>query len=292
MSQVSQPKKEFKLQARRFHIVANEKVLPELQTVLQYIMSRQYIYILCRKGLNKKGKEHAHIYVAFERPVRLSTRNTHGCYLAKCRGDSKQNVTYINDHHPELIIEKGTLPENDGCGREEAWKDYIKSIHEGKVDKDSMFYARFEGYTNRRLAELKPKKRFEGNLKDKNLWIWSRGTGMGKSYWSERIGDYYDKAPNKWWDGYKGEKIVRIEELDPENCKYIASYLKRWADYGQFTAAMKGSAMKLNPADYNLIVTSNFSIDECFENERDARAIKRRFEEWELTEPLPNTPSK
>lgn len=107
MSQVSQPikiKKEFKLQARRFHIVANEKVLPKLETVLQYIMSRQYVYILCRKGINKRGKEHAHIYVAFERPVRLSTRNTHGCYLAKCRGDSKQNVTYINDHHPEWIL--------------------------------------------------------------------------------------------------------------------------------------------------------------------------------------------
>ena len=101
---LSEIKKEFKLQARRFHIVANELVLPKLETVLQYIMSRQYVYILCRIGVNKKGKRHAHIYVAFERPVRLSTRNTHGCYLAKCRGDSKQNVTYINDHHPELVV--------------------------------------------------------------------------------------------------------------------------------------------------------------------------------------------
>lgn len=282
--------KVFAIQARRFHMVANEKVLPRLNEVLHYLTLKPYVYILCRKGYNKRNCEHAHIYVAFARPVKLTSKNTLGCHIAKCRGTSIQNVNYIKDHHPIEVCEKGTLPDNDGDGVKEKWSDFVKTIHDDKVDKDSQLYARYEGYVKRRQAELKPKRYFNGNLKNKNIWIYGPPR-TGKTYMAlHAISDsVYDKSANKWWDGYQGEKVVVIEDLDPEQSKYLAHYLKKWADRNPFTAAIKGGSMRVCPADYNLIVTSNYSIEECF-NSTDAKAIKERFETWYIPEKLPGLP--
>lgn len=286
--------KDFTLQARRFHLVANEKVLPELNKVLNYLTNRCYLYILCRKGFNKRNAPHAHIYVAFQRAVRLSTKNTCGCHIAKCRGTSKQNVAYIKDHHPIEVCEKGTLPENDGDGVDkQAWDKFVQSIHDGTVDKDSRLYAQYEGYARRRMAELKPKRTYNGDLKAKNLWLWGKQR-TGKSYWVDNFlpkpkYEVYDKEANKWWDGFQGEKIVHLADLSKEDAPFLPRYIKKWADRYPINAAIKGGSMRINTADFHFIVTSQYSIEELFED-RDAKAIKERFEEWHITEKMPNLP--
>ena len=50
-------------------------------------------------------------------------------------------------------------------------------------------------------------------------------------------------------------------------------------------AECKGSSMVVEPGRFFLIVTSNFPIEACFENQEDVRAIKRRFREREVTSP-------
>lgn len=290
MSQVS--RKDFALQARQFHIVANEKVLPELQKVIDLINTKPVRYLLCRIGKNKKGNDHAHIYACFLRPVRLSSKSTHGCHIAKCRGTPEQNITYIKSHHPTEVCELGKPPEgNENIG--ETFDSFVENLKKGIVDKYSKMYARFEGYANRRLAEMKPRTVYNGDLKAKNLWMWGPQR-TGKSYWADNFlpkpkYEVYDKSPNKWWDGYCDEKIVLLEDFDPEQCQYIAHYVKKWADRKPITGAIKGGSMRICPANFHLIVTSNYSIDQCF-NEKDAAAIKERFEEWHIKEKLPNLP--
>lgn len=285
-------KYEFKIQARRFHIVLNKKSLEHLDECLKYIKNDKVVYILCRKGLNKRKEEHAHIYVCYSAPRRLTNKSTFGAHIAKCRGTSEQNVAYINDHHPELVLEEGEMPKGkDNIG--EAWQDFVDQIKSGEVDKYTQFYARYEGYANRRLAELKPKRVFNGNLKAKNLWMWGPQR-TGKSYWADNFlpkpkYEVYDKPPNKWWDGYTNERIVLLEDLDPEQAQYIAHYIKKWADRKTITAAVKCGAIKICPGDFHFIVTSNYSIDQCF-NKTDAAAIKERFEEWHIPDKLPNLP--
>lgn len=140
----------------------------------------------------------------------------------------------------------------------------------------------------RQEALAKVQNTYNGNLKSKNLWIWGPA-GVGKSRLARTSIDMkliYEKPLNKWWDGLDcdGVKRVIIEDWpDKENGgNFLVQHLKIWADRYAFTAEIKGSAKRVAP-NFNLIVTSNYSIDECFSNSRDIEAIKRRFTEFNMT---------
>lgn len=108
-----------------------------------------------------------------------------------------------------------------------------------------------------------------------NEWWWGpTGTGKSRRVWEEHPG-HYGKQLNKWWDGYEDEEVVVIEEWAPKN-EMTASNLKIWADRYPFNAEIKGGQLKkLRPK--KIIVTSNYSMEQCFEKEEDLGPIKRRF---------------
>lgn len=43
-----------------------------------------------------------------------------------------------------------------------------------------------------------------------------------------------------WFDGYKGEKVIHIEDLDKYTAHEIAHNIKLWADRYPTTAEVKG----------------------------------------------------
>lgn len=105
-------------------------------------------------------------------------------------------------------------------------------------------------------------------------WYGSTGTGKSRLLW-ELYPEHYQKELNKWWCGYNQEAVVAIEEWSPKN-ECTASALKIWADRYPFTGQIKGGSLKkIRPA--KIIVTSNYSIDQCFPATEDAEPIKRRF---------------
>lgn len=107
-------------------------------------------------------------------------------------------------------------------------------------------------------------------------WYGSTGTGKSKKVW-EDYPEHYGKMLNKWWDGYQDEEVVVIEEWCPKN-ECTASALKIWADRYPFNAEIKGGLLKkIRPK--KIIVTSNYSIDQCFERSEDREPIKRRFKQ-------------
>lgn len=99
------------------------------------------------------------------------------------------------------------------------------------------------------------------------------GSGKSRKARTENPGAYL-KNPNKWWDGYVDQDTVIIDEWSPDH-ECLASHLKQWADHHSFCAEYKGGAMCIRPK--KLIVTSNFSIDECFSKHQNAEPLKRRF---------------
>nr|ATP66713.1 Rep [Rodent circovirus] len=132
-----------------------------------------------------------------------------------------------------------------------------------------------------RIDGAKMEGPFSGNLREKNIWIWGPPR-TGKSKWarSQVVEDkIYMKMANKWWDGFidNHHKEVLFEDF-PKDAGYLASFMKIWADRYSFTAECKGSSRVIHPRQFLLIVTSNYSIDECFEGP-DAEAIKARFHE-------------
>lgn len=146
--------------------------------------------------------------------------------------------------------------------------------------RDDVVYARNMRYFDQILISAFQPVRYEGDLRDKNLWIYGPpGTGKSRlvhDYCIENGIRCYNKLQNKWWDGYSGQQVVLIEDADPNTMKVLASHMKVWSDRYCFTSEVKGTARPIN-ALFNLIVTSNYTIDECF-NDKDALAIERRFD--------------
>lgn len=105
-------------------------------------------------------------------------------------------------------------------------------------------------------------------------WVGPTGTGKSRLLW-ELYPDHYPKRINKWWDGYKRQDVVAIEEWSPD-AKLTAQALKQWADHYPFQGEIKGGSMQgLRPR--KIIVLSNYTIEQCFERVEDRDPILRRF---------------
>lgn len=108
----------------------------------------------------------------------------------------------------------------------------------------------------------------------RGVWIYGP-PGTGKSHYARtNYGDaYYIKPQNKWFDGYSGEKVIVLDDLD-NNC--LGHYLKIWADKWSCTGEVKGGTVNL--VHTHFIVTSNYSIEQLWpEDPMMQRAIARRF---------------
>ncbi len=121
---------------------------------------------------------------------------------------------------------------------------------------------------------------------EKTCGQWYVGpTGFGKTRTAvARYPNLYDKPLNKWWDGYRGQETVLIDDLAPAHGKWIGHLMKRWADWKSFPAEQKGTTVMIRPK--RIIVTSQYTIDEVFYDPQDkctVDAIKRRFKVTNFT---------
>jgi len=113
-----------------------------------------------------------------------------------------------------------------------------------------------------------------------NYWFYGRA-GTGKSMLArEMFPKIFVKMINKWWDGYKGEDEVLMEDIDPSKCAVSGHYLKTWVDRYPFPAEVKGSSVMLRPGVF--VITSNYSVEQCFPNPEDLYAVLRRFKVYKF----------
>ena len=106
----------------------------------------------------------------------------------------------------------------------------------------------------------------------RGMWIWGApGTGKTRHVWDTYGGTLYEKAQNKWFDGYCGEKNILLDDLDTD---ILGHYLKRWMDRYPVKGEIKGGTLQLQHD--LLIVTSNYQIEELFKCPTLALAIRRR----------------
>lgn len=107
------------------------------------------------------------------------------------------------------------------------------------------------------------------------FWIYGEPR-TGKSYaCRSAFPELYEKAQNKWWDGYQGETAVLLDDFDKQGA-CLGHLLKIWADNYRFNAEVKGGMVR--PCYTTLLVTSNYTPDQIFKDDEElCEAVTARF---------------
>lgn len=106
------------------------------------------------------------------------------------------------------------------------------------------------------------------------LWIYGEsGCGKTRSV-IKQYPECYIKPRNQWWDGYNGEEVVLVDDVDIFD-KALGGKLKHWADFCPFIGESKGTSVRIRPK--KIIVTSQYSIEGIWEDKETRDALNRRF---------------
>lgn len=278
---------------RNFICTLQNKTFEDIGNIRDWLQENTNWYVMGQEVAPTTGTKHIHLL--FESKERTFLRSLINKQLFDHIEPVKSSIIDAYNYciKDGDIEEWGTIPykgitnvkkKNDKV--KTMMKEYMELPLKTFIDRYPHFYfynsKQLEKYKMDTLTASKP---WEGDLQQKNWWIWGE-PGTGKSKWARsqvEPNQIFLKGANKWWGGYDSydHKVVLIEDF-PNDAKMLGGYMKLWADRYTFTAEIKGTQSYVNPGTYFLIVTSNYSMEECF-NEGDLQAIKRRFKEINLT---------
>lgn len=195
-----------------------------------------------------------------------------GCWLEAAKGSIKQNVDYCSKGGRHEVA--GEKPD-DNSEKQNKSKLAIEAQWElakaGDFEKLPISLIKTAEYIHVKYGAV-PSDR----LVLDNKWIWG-ASGCGKSrHVRSTYDEFYSKPMSKWWDGYDGQPVVVLDDFDPSHGKFLGYFLKIWSDHYAFNAEVKGGMLKIRPLI--VIVTSQYPIEDCFEEQQTIAAITRRFE--------------
>ncbi len=234
-----------------------------------------YTYHVCGMETGEDGTPHYQGYIAFNNRLRLTQVKEHiaRAHWEIMKGTSKEASDYCKKDGE--FLEAGTLPTTGSQTTKKNWDKAYELAKKGDIEeipKDMLvrYYHAFK-----RIRQDNPTKL---DSLPKTCGIWYHGpTGCGKSKTArETYPDYYDKPLNKWWDGYRDQEYVILDDVGPDQGQWIGTLMKRWTDHYPFPAEQKGTTVQIRPK--NIIVTSQYTIEEVFnQDDKLQEALKRRF---------------
>lgn len=234
-------------------------------------------YLLYGREVGESGTPHLQGFLYLHNPRVFSyfTGALPRSHIEFTRGAVDQAIAYCKKDG--LFDEFGTAPLTPaakGVAEAQRWESARTAAKEG--DLDSVPADIFVRYY-RTLKEIsKDFMRKPPDLDSGPCGLWMYGpAGVGKSRKArEDFPDSYFKMCNKWWDGYQGEATVIIDDLDKKH-DVLGHHLKIWADRYAFIAENKGGALLIRPS--KIVVTSQYSINEIWEDAETREALHRRY---------------
>lgn len=250
---------------------------------LEKLLTLDAQYVIAGKELAPEtGTPHLQGYISFH--TKKSLKQVKEIYPRAhweiAKGDSLENYAYCSKGGD--FIERGVRPlgkhekrKARGDGAKALWEEVWSSAKEGRIE-DISAEIRFKHYRTIKTISGDYLAR-PPDLEDGPCGIWIHGpAGVGKSRLARELDpDLYPKDDNEWWNGYSGQQTVLLDDFDPYTPS-LTKKVKIWADRYSFLAQVKGGYIWIRPKKF--IVTSQYTIEECFKDPKSVEAMNRRFE--------------
>lgn len=235
-------------------------------------------YCIVGKEVGDSGTPHLQGYVRFKTKKRFTAlkKLLPTAHWEVAKGNPRQNYEYCSKEGD--FEETGELPiSKAGKTCQERYAHAWQCAVEGNLD-DIDPDIRLRHYRTLQQVMCDHMEPIPRLPETSGMWIFGP-TGSGKSTLARKIGEeaggYYLKACNKWWDGYAGEDVVIIEDIDP-NHACLGHHIKLWCDSHDFIAEKKGTSIRIRPK--KVIITSQYPIEAIFTDYETQQAIARRCE--------------
>lgn len=249
------------------------------EEIYEKIYQFDWEYIVIGKEVGKEGTPHLQCYGVFKKKRRYAQlAKDWKASFATARGTPQQASDYCKKDGD--WVEKGELPPTQGTQGGQATKDLWARIN---VDQEFMLQKIEDGTIKAfQIPSIVKGQLIYKALKYKadhldslsNLWLCGP-SGYGKTRLADHIAPTaYTKSCNKWWDGYQFEEVVIINDFGKEH-SVLGHHMKLWGEHRPFQAEVKGGQILIRPK--RVIVTSQYTIDDIWEDEETRSAIRRRY---------------
>ena len=243
-------------------------------------------YFVVGKEVGKCGTPHLQSFLYFKhaRSFKSIKEKFPRAHIEMMQGTPAQAAEYCKKDGD--FVEDGVCPVTDkekGDREKKRFERAWELAKEGNMEEiDADIRTRYYGT----LKKIRLDYQINPSPIDRMDFHWyygASGTGKSRKARDDNPG-YYIKPLNKWWDGYVDQPCVIIEEWDPETSKWGATFLKQWCDHHSFAAEIKGGCTCIRPP--KIIVTSNYSLEECFGHDVEGclNPFKRRFKVLHFSE--------
>lgn len=264
------------INSRNWCFTLNNWTELELKRIDEYFTIHPSEYCIYGKETAESGTRHLQGYVHLKDPRAASyvKKIVPRAHIEKCKGSPAENIAYCCKDGDTTTY--GVEPQTQQQVNKDKAKRFIELAKTGDFStiEEEMPGKFLQQY--RTMHQIATDHMVKPADLDQVCGLWIYGdTGCGKTTKARtEYGEYYSKPANKWWDGYKGQDTVIIEDLDP-NHKCLGHHLKLWTDKWSFPAEVKGGMRCLRPK--RVIITSQYSINEVFVGETSTiAALERR----------------
>lgn len=270
---------------RDYHFVLNNYTDEEVELIKQ--TPCRYI-IFGKEVAPTTGTPHLQGYVYFEeKKTMVGVQKIKGwkrTALKEARGDADQNKVYCSKD--KIVFEKGDKPTQ---GKRKDLDEVYEELKNGKttVDKIVMEHPgayKAAGRVLDRMEDILLRDKFRTEMTE-GEWVYG-GTGVGKSEYAFQApcsSRYIWPNDNGWWDGYKGQELVILDEYRgqlPYN-----EILKMVDKHPNYFVRRRGRE-PLPFISKKVIITSSMAPWEIYKNLDDSDSLDqlyRRFKIYNIT---------
>lgn len=209
-----------------------------LQELLTYLRKLHPSYLVAaREEAPSTGHVHAHIYVQFPSPRRLSIKKLCTAECEKCYGSPQQNEAYVKKDG-DIIVEEGEIRKKGG----KSIKDVENMSKEERKDLPVQLYNIVQKIEEKEDNDLIPEECFK---EVEVYWYWGEsGVGKTRSVMKEIGKEKFNmvKFENGFWHGIGNAKIALYDDFRDTHMK--PTELINFIDYYIHPMNIKGGSVK------------------------------------------------